>query len=118
MSNHYFEAARAAGCTGLEQGMTGFHACASMRNCFNNRKPRKRKKKVSYEEIQRLLMQLAPPAAPPVAPPVAPVAGSGKKTKGGCGSCGPWITHVKAYQQKHGCSYKIALSEASKTYHK
>lgn len=29
-----------------------------------------------------------------------------------------WITHVKKIQKKHKCSYKDALSIASKTYHK
>ena len=27
-----------------------------------------------------------------------------------------WIDHVKSYQKKHGCSYKIAMKEAKKTY--
>ena len=28
----------------------------------------------------------------------------------------PWIRHVKAYQKKHGCSYKEALKGAKSTY--
>jgi len=28
----------------------------------------------------------------------------------------PWIKHVKAYQKKHGCSYKEAMKGAKKTY--
>jgi hypothetical protein len=30
----------------------------------------------------------------------------------------PWIIHVKAYQQKHNCSYKDAMSRAKSTYKK
>jgi len=30
----------------------------------------------------------------------------------------PWITHVKAYQKKHGCSYKEAMRRSKATYHK
>ncbi len=103
MSDHYFAAARAADCIGLHEGMTGFHACASAHNCFKNGKPKKGKKKIKKGNMDDLLA----------------AAGSGK-VKGGCGSCGksPWIAHVKAYQHKHGCSYKTALSEASKTYHR
>ena len=29
-----------------------------------------------------------------------------------------WIKHVKAYQAKHGCSYKEALQKAKATYKK
>lgn len=28
----------------------------------------------------------------------------------------PWIAHVKAYQKKHGVSYKEAMSKAKSTY--
>lgn len=34
----------------------------------------------------------------------------------GQGIQSPWIKHVKAYQKKHGCSYKDAMKGASKTY--
>ena len=34
----------------------------------------------------------------------------------GQGVQSPWIKYVKAYQSKHGCSYKEALKEASKSY--
>jgi hypothetical protein len=30
----------------------------------------------------------------------------------------PWISHVKAYQAKHGCSYKEALQKSRATYKK
>jgi hypothetical protein len=30
----------------------------------------------------------------------------------------PWLKHVKAYQAKHGCSYKEALQKSKATYKK
>jgi hypothetical protein len=30
----------------------------------------------------------------------------------------PWISHVKNYQAKHGCSYKEALQKSKATYKK
>jgi len=36
----------------------------------------------------------------------------------GSGSTPPWIAHVKAYQAKHGCSYREALTMASSSYKK
>lgn len=41
-------------------------------------------------------------------------AGLGKKK--GKSSVNPWISHVKKYQKKHGCSYKVAMREAKATY--
>ena len=41
--------------------------------------------------------------------------GKKKKRKGGAKSS-PWIEHVKDYMNRHGCSYKEALSGASSTY--
>ena len=35
---------------------------------------------------------------------------------GGAKRSSPWISHVKAYQSKHGCSYKEALSRAGASY--
>ena len=29
-----------------------------------------------------------------------------------------WISHVKAYQKKHNCSYKQAMARAKKSYKK
>ncbi len=116
MSDHYFKAAKDAGCIGLRTGMTGFHACAAENNCFKNGKPKKgkskkgkpKKVKPSYVKDEVLPMIIGPRRSL-----------RGKGIAGGCDSCSsPWIAHVKAYQHKHGCSYKIALSEASKTYHK
>lgn len=111
MSDHYFASARAAGCIGLKDGMGGFHECAMNHGCSKyavklKKKPKKPKKKKGPNHII-------------LADDDEDVIGEGKKkVKGGCGTCTPWITHVKAYQSKHGCSYKEALSQASKTYHK
>ena len=128
MSDHYFTEA-AKHCLGMHKGMAGFHECARKNNCMKPdglkmkraerpkkvkapkvpkaKKPKKPKKKpISNEDIQGLLDKFGD------------IDGSGK-IKGGCGSCesSNWIAHVKEYRQKHGCSYKVALSEASKTYH-
>jgi len=35
----------------------------------------------------------------------------------GAGRNSAWISHVKAYAAQHMVPYKIALHEASKTYH-
>ncbi len=100
LSDQYFAAARAAR---LHEGMTGFHARASDKNCFKHGKHKKGKKKKKKGHMDDLLAAV----------------GSGR-VKGGCGSCSksPWIAHAKEYQHKHGCIYTTALSEASKTYHK
>ena len=45
---------------------------------------------------------------------VAPLFGLGESGAGHSG----WISHVKAYQQKHKCSYKDALKRAGASYHK
>ena len=99
MSDHYFNCAREAGCIGLKKTMKGFHACASENNCFKNGKPKKGKKKKapSADQLQDLVNALG-------------VSGSGKAI-GGCGSCSPWITHVKAYQSKYGCIRNICSYE-------
>jgi hypothetical protein len=125
MSDYYFEQA-SKHCLGLNQGMAGFHACARKYKCMKPdelkikravrpikppkpKKPKKPKKltKKYVKEMQDMLDKFGD------------IGGSGKM-RGGCGSCksGNWIDHVKEYQRKHGCSYKVALSEASKTYHK
>lgn len=44
-------------------------------------------------------------------------AGYGKKKKKQTGrGSSPWVKHVKAYQAKHGCSYKQAMTRAKATY--
>ena len=58
MSDHYFKAARDAGCIGLHTGMTGFHACASENNCFKNGKPRKGRKRKRKEIWMTYWLQL------------------------------------------------------------
>lgn len=40
------------------------------------------------------------------------LSGKGKK------KVNKWIEHVKAYQQKHGCSYKTAMKESKASYKK
>lgn len=42
------------------------------------------------------------------------------KRKGGvsAGGANRWIQHVKAYQKKHGCSYRVAMSKAKASYKK
>ena len=129
MSDYYFNKA-SEHCLGLHKGMAGFHECARENNCMKPldlkirrakkaikppkaKKPKKPKKKKGDSENE-LLKMLAD-----VATQAQPISGQGRKVKGGCGSCksSNWIQHVKAYQNKHGCSYKVALSEASKTYH-
>ena len=124
MSDHYFKAARDAGCIGLHTGMTGFHACAADNNCFKpkigktSKKATSKSKKVKSKKARPVIIEELD--ALPISEGRSLRSGKkiGMGMNGGCGSCSPWITHVKAYQHKHGCSYKIALSEASKTYHK
>lgn len=129
MSDHYFEAARAAGCIGLRDGMGAYHACARDAGASKYATGPKKKKKIpkGQNKITKYFKKKA--SVPLDDDPglsdllakmsVNDVEGKGKKkVKGGCGTCTPWITHVKKYQSKHGCSYKEALKEASKTYKK
>jgi hypothetical protein len=45
--------------------------------------------------------------------------GKGRKSGGvSTGGASSWISHVKAYQKKHGVSYKDALKQAKATYRK
>jgi hypothetical protein len=122
MSDHYFKAAKEAGCIGLHTGMTGFHACASENDCFKNGKPKKGKPKTGKPKKAKKAKTVIVVDEDEVVPIIEPrrsLRNRGKGIQGGCGSCSsPWIAHVKHYQDKHGCSYKIALSEASKTYHR
>jgi hypothetical protein len=128
MSDHYFASARAAGCTGLKDGMEGFHACARDAGASKYATgPKKKKRPKGQKKITKYFKKKASDPLdddPGLNDIIAKMSqpnffGKGKKkVKGGCGTCTPWITHVKAYQSKHGCSYKEALSQASKTYHK
>ena len=53
---------------------------------------------------------------------VAPLFGLGEQDRevgagqAGSGRSSAWINHVKAYQRKHGCSYKDALKRAAASY--
>jgi len=49
---------------------------------------------------------------------VAPLFGLGESDREVGGGKSSWISHVKAYQQKHGCSYKDALKRAAASYRK
>ena len=52
---------------------------------------------------------------------VAPLFGLGESDRevgAGKGGKSAWINHVKAYQSKHGCSYKDALKRAAASYRK
>jgi hypothetical protein len=103
MSDHYFKCAREKKCVGLKADMKGFHKCARDNECLKpkiNKKPRKRIENAVEPN-----------------PEILPRRSERIKAKGS-GKTSPWIDHVKSYQSQHGCSYKEALSNASKTYRK
>jgi hypothetical protein len=97
--NQYFKCAREKGCVGKKNDMKGFHACALASNCKTIRKKKKKEKKTDVSGLDML----------------ANVIGSGR---GGCKSykSNKWITHVKSYQRKHGCTYRDALVRSKDTY--
>ena len=115
MSDHYFKCAREKKCVGLQSDMKGFHKCARDNECLKP-KMRKRTRKEKIADIVEDAVKHKPElidvikAAVPRRSSRIKAKGSGKPSK--------WIDHVKAYQSKHGCSYKEALSNASKTYSK
>ena len=106
MSDQYFKCAKDSKCVGLKKDMKGFHECANAAKCKKPKKaklPKKTRKEKVTETVEDALK-----AAPEIAEIMKATSGSGN----------PWIEHVKAYQTKHVCSYKEALSGASKTYNK
>ena len=123
MSDHYFTEA-AKHCLGMHKGMAGFHECARKNNCMkpDGLKMKRAKKPVKPpkpKKIKKLTKKQLAKLQEMMGLQEMGVGGSGK-IEGGCGSCksSNWISHVKEYQHKHGCSYKVALSGASKTYQK
>ena len=41
-----------------------------------------------------------------------------KKSKDSVPRNNAWVSHIKAYQKEHGCTYKVAMREARATYKK
>jgi len=103
--NQYFKCAREKGCVGKKTDMKGFHACALASNCKTVRKKKNKKKATGVTGLDVL------------ANAIGSGSGSGRG-RGGCKSCksNKWITHVKSYQRKHGCTYRDALVRSKDTY--
>jgi len=103
--NQYFKCAREKGCVGKKNDMKGFHACALASNCKTVRKKKNKKKAIGVTGLDVLADAIG--------------SGSGGGGRDGCKSCkrNKWITHVKSYQRKHGCTYRDALVRSKTTYH-
>jgi len=102
--NQYFKCAREKGCVGKKNDMKGFHACALASNCKTVRKKKNKKKAIGVTGLDVLADAIG--------------SGSGGGGRDGCKSCkrNKWITHVKSYQRKHGCTYRDALVRSKDTY--
>ena len=115
MSDHYFKCAKEKGCVGLKADMKGFHKCARDNECLKP-KMRKRTRKEKIADIVEDAVKHKPELID-IIKSVVPRRSERIKAKGS-GKTSQWIEHVKSYQSKHGCSYKEALTNASKTYRK